>query len=233
MLASVAVPVISCEAKCCGRRVVVRKYVSCGAAKGGQIKIGGCRRYSWVSETPSWKGLPEDFHMLPREEQKLFKEAFELVPKKIRKQAEKSFKQRAEYLKRPNAVKDRETLVAKLAKRSAAKRKSLPDEYVLKMYDEMLVYGRSLTFGDMEYDLLWLAERYGFTNVTKFIKKVNSTSEKKGRDWKYPTCDSEFEAFEKLAQKGSDEQWCRFKFRLLRINQNFTHQKKSKGQRKS
>lgn len=165
---------------------------------------------------PSWKILPEDIYLLPKEEKERFEDAIDLIPKKIRKEAQKTFKQRNQYLKRPNAVRDRNTFVAKLAKRSKARRSELPDEFVLKMYDEMLLYGRSLIMGNMEFELEWLADRHGFKNVVKFIREVNSTSRKKGRIWTYPADDPEFEAFSKFAEAVACDKWSNFRNGLNR-----------------
>lgn len=214
-VATVVTSGLFCEAKCCKRVVPAQKCTPKGCTPikgcGRIIKIGKCKKYSWVSEMPSWKMLPEDIYLLPKEEQERFEAAIDLIPKKIRKQAEKTFKQRDQYLKRPNAVRDRNTFVAKLAKRSKARRSKLPDEFVLTMYDEMLLYGRSLITGNMEFELEWLADRHGFKNVMKFIRKVNSTSRKKGRTWIYPVNDPEFEVFAKFAETVANDKWCDFK----------------------
>lgn len=210
-------PVLFAEARCCGRRTVVRRVV-CRPASCTPIRIGGCKRYSWVSEAPKWKRLPDDCSMLSEEEQERLDEAFELIPSKILKQAGRTFKQRADYLKRPNALKDRNTFIAKLKKRSAPKQKKVSNGYALKLYDEMLTYGRPLVFGDVKYELEWLAEEYGFRNVLKFIRKVQGTSEKKGRDWKYPMDDPEFKAFAELAKSGACEEWLDLQLRIERMN---------------
>lgn len=210
-------PVLFAEARCCGRRTVVRRVV-CRPAGCTPIRIGGCRKYSWASEAPKWKRLPDDCCTLTKAEQDRLAAAFELIPSKILKQSGRTFKQRADYLKRPNAARDRNTFIAKLAKRKACKQGKVSNEYALKLYDEMLVYGRPLVFGDMKYELEWLAEEYGFKNVAKFIKKVFGTSETKGRDWKYPMENPEFKAFAELARKGAFEEWGKLERRIMRMN---------------
>ena len=217
LIGLVLVPVCLAEAKCCGRRTVVRTVRSCGG--GNVLIIGGrCKKYSWVGEVPAWKRLPDDCAQFEKTEYDRFCKAFALIPEKIRKQAKKNFKQRMEYLKRSNAARDRATFVAKLAKRSKFQRDYLPDEYALKMYDEMLVYGRSLIFGHMGYEIGWLAEEYGFTNVAKFINKVVTTSEKKGRKLEYPMNNPEFKAFAELAKRASYDAWNDFNRRIIRMN---------------
>ena len=207
-------PFYVAEARCCGRNVVTRRVV-CRPANCSPVRIGGgCRKYSWVGDTPRWKQIPEDCHSLEKAEFEQFRKAFELVPSKIRKIAARPFDQRAQYLKRPNAARDRSTFVAKLAKRSGYQRKKLPDEYVLKMYDEMLIYGRSLIFGECEYEPMDVANLYGFTKVADFIGKVLTTSEKKMRNWEYPMDNPEFRAFDMIARCASSLKWAQFKWRI-------------------
>lgn len=217
LIGLVLVPICLAEAKCCGRRTVVRTVRSCG---GGNVRIigGGCKKYSWVGDVPAWKRLPDDCSQFEKHEYERFSRAFALIPEKIRKQAKKNFKQRMEYLKRPNAARDRAVFAAKLAKRSKFQRNNLSDEYALKMYDEMLVYGRSLIFGHMGYEIGWLAEEYGFTNVAKFINKVETTSEKKGRNLEYPMNNPEFKAFAELAKQASYNAWNDFNRRIRQMN---------------
>ena len=217
LIGLVLAPICLAEAKCCGRRTVVRTVRGCG---GGNVRIigGGCKKYSWVGEVPSWKRLPDDCSQFDKAEYERFSRAFALIPEKIRKQAKKNFKQRMEYLKRPNAARDRATFVAKLAKRSKWQRQNVPDEYALKMYDEVLVYGRSLMFGHMEYEIGWLAEEYGFINVAKFINKVETTSEKKGLKLEYPMDNPEFKAFAELAKRASYNAWNDFNRRITKMN---------------
>ena len=135
----VMAPVCFAEARCCGRRtVVVRKVVRPCSGNVSVYRVGGkCKKYSWTGEVPEWKRLPDDCQFLPKEEYERFKEAMELIPQKVRKQAAKKFKQRVEYLKRPNAKRDRNEFVAKLARRSVCQRRKVSDEYVLKIYDDI------------------------------------------------------------------------------------------------
>jgi len=219
----VMAPVCFAEARCCGRRtVVVRKVVRPCSGNVSVCRVGGkCKKYSWTGEVPEWKRLPDDCQFLPKEEYERFKEAMELIPQKVRKQAAKKFKQRVEYLKRPNAKRDRNEFVAKLARRSVCQRRKVSDEYVLKIYDDMLVYGRPLILGFTECELTWLADQYGFTNVSKFVKKVLSTSEKKRRNWQYPMDDQEFKAFSELARMAAGKEWREFENRLLKMNNTY------------
>jgi hypothetical protein len=230
----VMAPICFAEAGCCGRRMVkvrmvMRPCYGNVSACGGTSK---CKKYSWTGNVPEWKRLPDDSQFLPREEYAKLKEAMELIPQKVRKQAAKNLKQRAEYLKRPNAERDRNTFITKLGRRSEYQRKKVADEYVLKIYDDMLVFGRPLVLGFTEYELSWLADQYGFVNVSKFVKKVLSTSEKKGRNWRYPMNDQEFKVFSKLARQASVKGWREFENRLLQMNNIYAAKTASCGKKK-
>ena len=197
---------------------------------------GGCTT-TVVSIHQRSRELPPDIANMPasslvrRKYEKMF---FDIIPKTIRNWQDKDYKERSRYLVSPQWTQVRDAFAAKLKTmhNKLDRDPAVTEEEVLKLADEMVVYGRGLVKGNFPQMPTFreIAEAYGFTEVEKFLKKALDVDRFRhtGMAQKYLETD-EFKDFDKLAGVLSPDDWAEYRNRWRQLNALYENNPKRKA----
>lgn len=218
IIALVAVSALSSQAACCGKK--------CGAQR--TIKVGGCCQKYWnpiqSTENALWKVVPYDIQMLSDDSlvKQRYIKCFDLIGKSIKSWTRQKYASRRQFLDGKLWQAERRKLVAALDRNTRlARDPSVTKEDVLKMAEEMIVYGRALTVGNScGMGLREIADLYRFDTVGKFLKDAMEFQRyrRKGFAKEYPSELQEFKDFECLARALNPVEWGEFRTRLGEMN---------------
>ena len=181
---------------------------------------------------PHEKGriVPPDISRLPAHSlvREKYEKMFEIIPKPVRNWLDKKYAERKKYLDSDAWKKNaKRNLAEKLRKMHGRldKEPAVSEEEVIAFAEEMLTYGRGLAHGSFEElpTFYEMAQGYGFTEVAKFLKKALDVDryEHRGMEEVYPETDSEFVAFDTLAQELNGSEWKEFRRRWTELNEKF------------
>lgn len=184
------------------------------STRSGTVSCGGCRT-DWIPSDKPELNPPEDIATLPELEQRKFRKAFSLVPKEVKVKSTQKYSGRMTFMKRDTYAGIRKSLAEKLNRSKRMLEKDPPvitADYVLKMCDDTIIYGRSLVMGEIKScDLPTLARRYGFDKAANEIERLESRRNfQNGLASGYSHDDPECRDFETLAKKVNGAQWQAF-----------------------
>jgi len=223
--------IASLAAPCCRPRVVV-----CGGGRGG-----GCTTTTFSTHQRA-RELPPDILNLPESSisRQKYAKIFDIIPKTIRNWQDKDYKERRRFLDSPQWANTRNAFAAKLKTMHGKldRNPAVSEAEVMKLVDEMVVYGRGLVKGNFPQmpTFMELADMYGFTEVAKFLKKALDVDRYRhtGMAQKYLETD-EFKDFDKLAEVISPDDWKEFRMRWRQLNalyENNPKRQQHKGKKK-
>ena len=182
-----------------------------------QSRKGCCCVKYWDYYPTPWLNPPDDIATLPDLEQRKFVKAFEYISKEVKETSAQDYQSRMAFKNRKSYADLRGKLSAKLARdRKLAADPAITAEYVLKMCDEMITYGRSLVMGRIDAcTLVDLARRYGFKDAAKIIDDLeDSRNFRHGLEEGFPHDKPECRDFETLAKRVNSAQWAAFLQRI-------------------
>lgn len=218
IIALAAVSALSSQAACCGKK--------CGVQR--MIKVGGCCQKYWnpiqSTENAPWKVVPYDIQMLSDDSlvKQRYIKCFNLIGKSIKSWTRQKYASRRQFLDGKLWQAERKKLMASLDRNKRLSRDpSVTKEDVLKMAEEMVVYGRALTVGNScGMGLREIAGLYRFDTVDKFLKDAMEFQRysRKGFAKEYPSELQEFKDFERLAKALNPVEWGEFRTRLSEMN---------------
>ena len=209
---------ISVEAQSCGTRT---------------IRIGGCCRKTWgpvlSTEDAPWKVVPYDIQMLSDDSlvKQRYVKCFDLIGKATKSWIRKDYAARRKFFDGKLWEGERKRLIAALNRNTRLSREpAVTKEEVLKMAEEMVVYGRGLTVGNScGIGIREVAELYRFDNVARFLKDATEYSRyrRKGFARSYPSEIQEFRDFETLVKVLNPVEWNEFRTKLSEMNQTYAN----------
>ena len=219
---------VSSAAPCSRTRVVF-----CRGGKGGACTTTTFSTHQRARE------LPPDILNLPESSliRQKYDKIFNLVPKPIRNWQDKEYKERRRFLDSPQWTELRNGFAAKLKTMHGKldRHPAVSEAEVMKLVDEMVVYGRGLVRGNFPQmpTFMEIAEAYGFTEVAKFLKKALDVDRYRhtGLAQKYPDTD-EFTDFDKLAEALSPDDWKEYRLRWRQLNALYENNPKRQPQKK-
>lgn len=212
------------------------QYASCGTAATGCSRGSArscttsrksCCATIWVPSAKPELNPPEDIATLPELYQRKFVKAFALVPEQVKVKSTQKYGGRMNFMKRQTYADIREKLRRKLSRdKTLAVDPAITARDVLKMCDDIIIYGRSLVMGEIRScDFPALARQYGFDNAAKEIERLEDRGNfRPGLATGYPHDDPECRDFETLAKKVNGAQWQAFldRVKLLRAKHDGT-----------
>ena len=193
-----------------------------------QIRVGGCCRKYWnqvqSTENVPWKVVPHDIQMLSNDSliKQRYVKCFDLIGKSIKSWTRQKYSSRRQFMEGKQWLTERKKLVAALDRNTRlARDPSVTKGEVLKMAEEMVIYGRALTVGNPGgIGLKEIADLYRFDNVSKFLKDAMEFQRyrRKGFAKEYPSELQEFKDFERLAKALNPVEWGEFRTQLSEMN---------------
>lgn len=228
LLTILSLAFISAEAACAARL----GGRCCRAASGScRITVGGpCRKtYGPVMSTEDapWKVVPLDIQMLSDDSltKKRFVKCFDLVPKSIKSWTRQKYDARNKFFNSRLWEVERKKLVAALDRNTRLSREpAVTKEEVLKMAEEMVIFGRGLTVGNSSgIGIKEVADLYRFQNVSRFLKDAMEFDRyrRKGFARPYPSDIQEFRDFETLIENLNPVEWREFRAKLADMNATY------------
>lgn len=207
------------EGQCCGRLVQVS-----GGRRGGCCKV-----WSPVSSTEDapWKKVPFDIQMLPDDSlvKQRYVKCFDLIGKSTKSWIRKDYAARHTFFEGKLWAAERKRLEAAINRNSRLSREpAVTKEDVLKLAEEMIIYGRGLTVGNPSgIGIREVADLYRFDKVARFLKDATEYSRyhRKGFAKAYPSEDPEFRDYETLIKRLNPVEWSEFRAKLAEMNRTY------------
>ena len=209
---------VSAGAQCCGARTGCTRT----------IRVGGCCRKAWgpVSSTEDapWKKVPFDIQMLSDDSlvKQRYVKCFDLIGKSTKSWVRKDYAARRKFFDGKLWEGERKRLVAAIDRNTRLSREpAVTKQDVLKLAEEMVIYGRGLTVGNPSgIGIKEVAELYRFANVARFLKDATEYSRyrRKGFAKTYPSDNPEFRDFETLVKALNPVEWGEFRAKLAEMN---------------
>lgn len=191
-----------------------------------RVAYACCQKWNPIQsiENAPWKVVPYDIQMLSDDSlvKQRYIKCFDLIGKSIKSWTRQKYASRRQFLNGKLWQAERKKLVAALDRNTRlARDPSVTKEDVLKMAEEMVVYGRALTVGNScGLGLREIAGLYRFDTVDKFLKDAMEFKRysRKGFAKEYPSGLQEFKDFERLAKALNPVEWDEFRIRLSKMN---------------
>ena len=189
---------------------------------------GGCKKTTWSSMMTGHqcsREMPPDIQQLPENSivrQKYWK-MFRIIPKPIRNWQDKEYKERKRYLESEHWAKAKSDLALKLKNMHGKMKKdpAVTEEDVMRLAEEMVTYGRGLVKGSFSEMPTFkdIADMYGFTEVSKFLKKALDLDRFRHTGMAQVYADScEFADFDRLARALNQDEWEEYRRRWNELN---------------
>ena len=218
VIALASVSVLSSQAACGGKK--------CGVQR--TVRVGGCCQKYWgpiqSTENAPWKVVPYDIQMLSDDSlvKQRYVKCFDLIGKSVKSWTRQKYASRRKFFDGKLWQSERKKLIAVLDRNTRlARDPAVTKEEVLKMAEEMVVYGRALTVGNScGMGMREIADLYRFDNVGKFLKDAMEFQRyrRNGFAKEYPSELQEFQDFERLAKALNPVEWGEFRTRLGELN---------------
>ena len=191
-----------------------------------RVAYACCQKWNPIQSTENapWKVVPYDIQMLSDDSlvKQRYIKCFDLIGKSIKSWTRQKYASRRQFLDGKLWQAERKKLMASLDRNTRLSRDpSVTKEDVLKMAEEMVIYGRALTVGNScGMGLREIADLYRFDNVGKFLKDATEFQRyrRKGFAKGYPSELQEFKDFECLAKALNPVEWGEFRTRLGEMN---------------
>lgn len=193
--------------------------------------IGGCCRKWWnpiqSTEDAPWKVVPYDIQMLSDDSlvKQRYVKCFDLIGKSTKSWIRKDYAARRVFFEGSLWEGERKKLEDALNRNTRLSREpAVTKEEVLKMAEEMVIYGRGLTVGNScGIGIREVADLYRFDNVSRFLKDATEYSRyrRKGFAKGYPSDDPEFRDFETLVKLMNPVEWDEFRAKLAEMNKTY------------
>ena len=191
-----------------------------------RVAYACCQKWNPIQSTENapWKVVPYDIQMLSDDSlvKQRYIKCFDLIGKSIKSWTRQKYASRRRFLNGKLWQSERKKLVAALNRNTRlARDPAVTKEDVLKMAEEMVVYGRALTVGNScGMGLREIAGLYRFDTVDKFLKDAMEFQRyrRKGFAKEYPSELQEFKDFERLAKALNPVEWGEFRIRLSEMN---------------
>ena len=193
--------------------------------------VGGCCRKWWnpvqSTEDAPWKVIPYDIQMLSDDSlvKQRYVKCFDLIGKSTKSWIRKDYAARRVFFDGNLWEGERKKLEDALNRNTRLSREpAVTKEEVLKMAEEMVIYGRGLTVGNScGIGIREVADLYRFDNVSRFLKDASEYSRyrRKGFAKPYPSDDPEFRDFEKLVKLLNPVEWGEFRAKLAEMNKTY------------
>lgn len=193
--------------------------------------IGGCCQKWWnpiqSTEDAPWKVVPYDIQMLSDDSlvKQRYVKCFDLIGKSTKSWIRKDYAARRVFLEGNLWEGERKKLEDALNRNTRLSREpAVTKEEVLKMAEEMVIYGRGLTVGNScGIGIREVADLYRFDNVSRFLKDATEYSRyrRKGFAKGYPSDDPEFRDFETLVKLMNPVEWGEFRAKLAEMNKAY------------
>lgn len=216
----------------CGQKSACSRKITC-------IRIKSCcqRQPCWSvvhsTEDAPWKNVPIDIRNLPDDSlvKRRYIKCFDIIGKSIKSWTRQKYDSRRKFLDGKLWQNERNKLVAALNRNTRLNRDvPVSKEEVLKMAEEMVVYGRGLTVGSCgETGIREVAELYRFDKVDRFLKDAMEYDRyrRKGFPKAYPDNQAEFRDFEKLMNVLNPSAWKEFRTQLAELNETYARRTKN------
>ena len=209
------------------------------------VRVAYACRPKWnpilSTENAPWKVVPYDIRMLSDDSlvRQRYIKCFDLIGKSIKSWTRQKYASRRQFLDGKLWQSERKKLVAALNRNTRlARNPSVTKEEVLRMAEEMVVYGRGLMVGNScGMGIKEVAELYRFDNVARFLKDATEYSRyhRKGFAKPYPTDNPEFRDFETLVKVLNPVEWKEFRTKLAEMNLTYANKQtccaKNRGRR--
>ena len=191
-----------------------------------RVAYACCQKWNPIQSTENapWKVVPYDIQMLSDDSlvKQRYIKCFDLIGKSIKSWTRQKYASRRQFLDGKLWQAERKKLMASLDRNTRLSRDpSVTKEDVLKMAEEMVIYGRALTVGNScGMGLREIAGLYRFDTVDKFLKDAMEFQRyrRKGLAKEYPSELQEFKDFECLAKALNPVEWGEFRARLDEMN---------------
>ena len=217
------------DAKCCGAQSCCRRT----------IRVGGCCKMTFgpvlSTENAPWKVVPYDIQMLSDDSlvKQRYVKCFDIVTKSIKSWTRQKYESRRKFLDGKLWVCERKKLEAALNRNTRLSREpAVTKDDVLKLAEEMVIYGRGLTVGNSSgIGIREVAELYRFDNVARFLKDATEYSRyrRKGFGKSYPSDNPEFRDFETLVKALNPVEWGEFRVKLAEMNLTYANNRVCKA----
>ena len=190
-----------------------------------------CQKWNPIQSTENapWKVVPYDIQMLSDDSlvKQRYIKCFDLIGKSIKSWTRQKYASRRQFLDGKLWQSERKKLMAALDRNTRLSRDpAVTKEDVLKMAEEMVVYGRALMVGNScGMGLREIADLYRFDNVGRFLKDAMEFQRyrRKGFAKEYPSELQEFKDFERLAKALNPVEWKEFRTRLAEMNLTYAN----------
>ena len=191
-----------------------------------RVAYACCQKWNPIlsTENAPWKVVPYDIQMLSDDSlvKQRYIKCFDLIGKSIKSWTRQKYASRRQFLDGKLWQSERKKLMAALDRNTRLSRDpAVTKEDVLKMAEEMVVYGRALMVGNScGMGLREIADLYRFDNVGRFLKDAMEFQRyrRKGFAKEYPSELQEFKDFERLAKALNPVEWGEFRARLDEMN---------------
>lgn len=218
-----ALSAVSAEAQCYGTK-------SCRTRT---IRVGGCCRKAWCpvasTEDAPWKKVPYDIQLLPDDSlvKQRYVKCFDLIGKSTKSWVRKDYAARRRFFDGKLWEGERKRLETSVNRNTRLSREpAVTKQDVLKLAEEMVVYGRGLTVGNPSgIGIKEVAELYRFDNVARFLKDATEYGRyrRKGFAKTYPSDNPEFRDFETLVKVLNPVEWGEFRAKLAEMNLTYAN----------
>lgn len=209
--------------------VVLMVAEAANGANNQCVRIGGCcKKTTWSSMMSGHqcsREMPPDIQQLSENsivKQKYWK-MFRIIPKTIRNWQDKEYKERKRYLESEHWAKAKADLAMKLKNMHGKMDKdpAVTEEDVMRLAEEMVTYGRGLVKGSFPEMPTFkdFADLYGFTEVSKFLKKALDLDRFRHTGMQQVYADTcEFVDFDRLAKVLNQDEWMEYRQRWRELN---------------
>ena len=221
--ALVSVWAVVSEGQCCGRQIRIASGRGC------------CCRKVWgpvaSTEDAPWKNVPYDIQLLSDESlvKQRYVKCFDMIGKSTKSWVRKDYAARRAFFDGKLWAGERKRLEAAINRNTRLSRDpSVTKEDVLKLAEEMIIYGRGLTVGNPSgIGIREVAELYRFDKVARFLKDATEYSRyrRKGFAKTYPSDIPEFRDFETLVKLLNPVEWGEFRAKLAEMNLTYANNK--------
>lgn len=212
--------------------------VCCNGTQSRSITASGkcCKKpLNWMSGHMCSREVPPDIMALPENSivRKKYEKMFHIIPKPIRNWQDKEYKERRRFLESEHWAKAKAALAAKVKNMHGKMDRdpAVTEEDVMRLAEEMVVYGRGLSRGTFQEmpSFLELAKAYGFTEVYKFLDRALDMDRYRhtGMEKTYADTD-EFRDFDKLASVMNPGEWRECRKRWRELNELYKNNPKRK-----
>ena len=200
-----------------------------------------CQKWNPIQSTENapWKVVPYDIQTLSDDSlvKQRYIKCFDLIGKSIKSWTRQKYASRRQFLNGKLWQAERKKLVAALDRnKRLARDPAVTREDVLKMAEEMVIYGRALTVGNScGMGLREIADFYRFDNVGKFLKDAMEFQRysRKGFAKEYPSELQEFKDFECLARALNPVEWKEFRTKLAEMNLTYANSQVCRAKNRS